>query len=87
MSTYDVRPRWKEELVITSPEGSLVIEMTMGIPSVYFPTEAEWEKQAPPWAISRRAEMLAAVTTWCSREQVPLLFGGWIGTADSSTAP
>ena len=86
MSAYDVRPRWKEELVITSPEGSLVIEMTMGIPSVYFPSEVEWEKQAPLWAISRRGEILAAVMTWCSREQVPLVFGGWIGAA-GGTAP
>jgi len=85
MSAYDVRPRWKEELVITSPEGALVIEMTMGVANVYFPTESEWEKQAPTWAMNRRPEILAAVTNWCSREQVPLSLGGWIGTANSTS--
>lgn len=73
--------------MISGPDGALVIEMPMGIPTVYFPTEFEWEKQAPLWAVSRRPEILAAVTTWCSHEQVALTLGGWMGSADRPATP
>lgn len=66
MPSYVFSPRWKEELVCTSPEGRrLVFEHPMGVPSVYFPTEASWAREAPEWAKDKRGEILEALRAWC----------------------
>lgn len=65
-------PRWKEELVCTSSDGRLVVDMAMGQPNVYFPTDEAWARQAPDWARDRRAELLAELERWCLAQGVRL---------------
>jgi len=66
------QPRWKEELVCTSPMGSFVLEMPMGVVSVYFPTEPVWGKRAPKWAAPYWAEILSQLRAWCGSNGIAL---------------
>ena len=43
---YTFTPRWKEELVCSCEDGEIVIDLTMGIPNVYFYGVATWAKRA-----------------------------------------
>ncbi len=72
MGDYEVRGRWKEELVCKGPEGSLVFEMTMGVLHVYFPTPEKWLAEAPAWAKPKRDEILEAIRAYCKQSNVPL---------------
>jgi len=64
--------RWREELVVSSPEGSLVIEITMGKLHVYFPDEDLWKAQAPDWAKLKWEIYLEAAKDWCSQNNIPI---------------
>ncbi len=81
MGDYEVRARWKEELVCKGAEGSLVFEMTMGVPHVYFPTPEKWLTEAPAWAKGKRDEILEAIDAFCKRSGVPLTIDdkAWVG--------
>jgi hypothetical protein len=72
-SVCQFKPRWKEELVPECPEGSLVIELTMGVLEAYFPTPERWNRDAPTWARARYEELLEALRTWCARQRIPLV--------------
>jgi hypothetical protein len=50
ISNFRFQPRWKEELVCTSPGGTIVLELPMGVLSAYLPTEAAWKHTAPAWS-------------------------------------
>jgi hypothetical protein len=65
-------PRWKEELVCSSVLGNLVLDMPMGVTSVYVPTEASWARKAPEWARAMWPDFHAQLAQWCARERVPL---------------
>ena len=64
--------RWKEELVASSPEGSLVFEITMGTLHVYFPDENRWKNQAPDWAKMKWDIYLEAGRDWCRQNNIPI---------------
>ena len=70
--TITFQPKWKEELVCDSALGSFVLEMPMGIVSVYFPTEDTWRYRAPHWAVAHYASILAQLRNWCEKNGVPL---------------
>ena len=70
---YQFNVRWKEELVCSCPEGALVLDFTMGVPTVYFPSEEIWQQRAPAWAKDKRVEILDELTEWCRSEKVPLI--------------
>lgn len=72
VSPIKFRARWKEELVCTSRLGSFVLEMPMGILSVYFPTEDAWRERAPDWAAPHWAEILSELEAWCAASEIPL---------------
>lgn len=76
-------PRWKEELLCTSPDGQLVLEMMIIEPHVYFPTEEAWARRAPEWAKDRRAELLLALERWCEEDGVSLTVDdkAWVAAA------
>ena len=78
-SPWTFTPRWKEELVCECAEGKLVIDMTMGVVRVYFPSEERWNTAAPPWARPRYVEILAALREWCG-DKTPLVVddSGWV---------
>ena len=67
-------PRWKEEIVATSDEGTLVFEMTMGVNHVYFPDENKWGSAAPVWAKGKWAMYAQACKNWCTNNNVPVTF-------------
>lgn len=58
--------RWKEELVATGPGGSFVLEMPIGILSVYLPPEAEWQNKGPEWARPHWHELRRDLEVWCT---------------------
>jgi len=69
---FTFKPRWKEELVCSSSNGSLVIEMTMGILGVYCPTEEKWKKEAPAWAKNYWGSFKDQLEKWCTESKIPL---------------
>ena len=69
---FTFAPRWREELVCTCPLGELVLEMPMGVLSVYLPTEEVWSRKAPAWAGPHWAAMHAQLTAWCRANRLPL---------------
>jgi hypothetical protein len=72
VTRFTFLPRWKEELVCSSPLGSLVLEMPMGVESVYLPTEAAWRDRAPGWAREHWQEIHTQLQEWCTRNKIPL---------------
>ncbi|MES2444068.1 MAG: hypothetical protein V4574_14660 [Pseudomonadota bacterium] len=64
---FHFQPRWKEELVVTASGGSFVLELPMGVLSAYLPTEAEWRRRAPGWAISLWPRLKVELEAWCSQ--------------------
>jgi hypothetical protein len=71
--TWTFSPRWKEELVCSSAKGTLVLEMPMGVPTVYLPTADVWEVVAPGWARESYEELALELRLWCSRVGIPLV--------------
>jgi hypothetical protein len=63
--------RWREEIVASSDEGSLVFEYTMGTDHVYFPDEQRWAGQAPAWAKGKWTDYKTAAEEWCKKNNVP----------------
>jgi hypothetical protein len=72
MTTIKFNSRWKEELVATSNEGSLVFEFTMGKYNVYFPTQHAWKTSAPEWAKQKWAIYLDECKKWCAENNIPI---------------
>jgi hypothetical protein len=70
--TFRFQPRWKEELVVTGPGGSFVLELPMGILSAYLPTETAWQRRAPSWAVSLWPTLRAELVQWCSDNKAEL---------------
>lgn len=67
-------PRWKEELVVTGSGGdALILEFSMGIPTVYLPTEAVWAGKAPAWAAGLWPELREALEGWCQFNNAALV--------------
>jgi hypothetical protein len=58
---FTFAPRWKEELFCHCSLGSFCVELNIvdGEWFVYFPTEANWEKQAPDWLKPQRSTVLS----------------------------
>lgn len=72
MGNIQFNPRWKEELVASSNEGTLIFEFTMGVSHVYFPTEELWMKEVPDWAKHRWNEFKTACERWCEENRIPM---------------
>ncbi len=69
MSTFKFQPRWKEELVVTGPGGSFILELPMGVLSAYLPTESAWKKKAPNWAKELYPELKQELESWCKESK------------------
>lgn len=63
---FQFQPRWKEELVVSGSGGSFVLELPMGVLSVYLPTEAEWQHRAPLWAQLLWPALKSELEEWCT---------------------
>lgn len=64
-TTFEFKPRWKEELVVTGPGGDFILELPMGILSAYLPTEDVWQQKAPAWARHLWPILRAELEAWC----------------------
>ncbi|MCW8108483.1 hypothetical protein OPS25_08245 [Alteromonas ponticola] len=65
MSIFKFQPRWKEELVVTGPGGSFILEFPMGILTAYLPTHSAWEKKGPCWAQDLWPQLRLELEKWC----------------------
>ena len=63
--TFDFQPRWKEELVVSGPGGSFVLELPMGVYSTYLPTKEAWATKGPEWARSLWSPLKTELGNWC----------------------
>ncbi|EEF62540.1 hypothetical protein Cflav_PD5175 [Pedosphaera parvula Ellin514] len=53
-------------------ERCFIIELTMGILTVYFPTRPKWEAGAPDWAKHQWERVKEDLVVWCKAEHIPL---------------
>ncbi|MCW8108575.1 hypothetical protein OPS25_08710 [Alteromonas ponticola] len=65
MSIFKFQPRWKEELVVTGPGGSFILELPMGILTAYLPTHSAWEQKGPSWAQNLWPHLRLELEAWC----------------------
>ncbi|WP_295890665.1 hypothetical protein [uncultured Vibrio sp.] len=70
MNKFKFQPRWKEELVVTGDEGQFVLELPMGVLSVYLPTESAWESKSSEWARNQYGELKQELEYWCKENKV-----------------
>jgi hypothetical protein len=73
LRNLSVKPRWKEELVISCDAGKFSIDLTMGTLKVYLPDESSFDRVAPAWAQGHWSEVHDAVKQWCESNYVPLV--------------
>jgi hypothetical protein len=66
------QPVWKEKLICTCKAGGFVLDMPMGVVSVYLPPERVWREQAPPWAAAHWTAIEAQLRAWCVAQKIPL---------------
>lgn len=69
MNIFKFHPRWKEELVVTGPGGSFILELPMGILSAYLPTESAWQQKAPGWAKDLYPTLKQELEMWCKENK------------------
>lgn len=69
---FQFHGRWKEELVVTAQGGSFVLDMPMGILSVYLPTRQAWEEVAPEWARQLWPDLKWELEEWCEAHDAQL---------------
>ena len=72
---FTFTPRWKEELVVSCPDGTFILDFPMGDPTAILPGSAIWPKVTPGWAHDRRDAVLAELRAWCSANGVRLEIG------------
>ena len=72
MNKIRFMPRWKEELVATSDEGTLILEIAMGQLHVYFPDQTKWLNSVPAWATEKWKLYMDACTDWCAENKIPI---------------
>ena len=71
--TFAFKPRWKEQLVVTSKNGSFVLELPMGVLSAYLPTQDVWREIAPLWAKDNWPELRQDLEVWCKQNNAKFI--------------
>jgi hypothetical protein len=72
VSKLQFEPKWKEELICTLDGRKFVLELTMGILTVYFPTKSKWDACAPEWAKSHWERVKGDLSAWCEQQKLPI---------------
>jgi hypothetical protein len=72
MVQFKFEPKWKEELVCSCALGSFVLDMPMGVVSVYLPTKEHWKEVAPHWALELWDALYQQLHDWCETQKIPL---------------
>ena len=77
---FTFQSRWKEELVCTTPEGSFVLTLTMGVLTAHLPTKLAWFDKAPDWAKNLWPILYEDLVIWCEPANAKLLIddNAWI---------
>ena len=59
---------------------TFVVELTMGVLTVYFPTQAKWESSAPDWARGEWERVKEELQDWCLQQKIPLVIedSAWV---------
>ena len=70
---FTFQPRWKEELVVTSKNGSFILDLSMGILSAYLPTQNVWHEKAPIWAKDSWPELKQELEAWCKENNAKFI--------------
>jgi hypothetical protein len=52
---------------------SFVVELTMGVLTVYFPTQTKWEALAPEWVRHQWQRVREDLAAWCEQQKMPLV--------------
>ncbi|WP_300066653.1 hypothetical protein [uncultured Ruegeria sp.] len=68
-TTFQFKPRWKEELLVIGPGGSFVLDLPMGVLSAYLPTEENWQKNGPAWARELWPTLRNELEDWCKKNK------------------
>lgn len=68
-TTFKFQPRWKEELVVTGPGGSFVLELPMGGLTAYLPPQNVWREVAPEWAKDLWPVLKTELEEWCKKNK------------------
>lgn len=69
---FKFQPRWKEEMVVTSKDGTFVIDLAMGNLTAYLLPEDLWREQAPSWAKEHWAQLKSELEAWCEKYNAKL---------------
>jgi hypothetical protein len=64
-SVFQFKPRWKEELVVTGPGGTFVLELSMGILTACLPPQELWPEKSPAWARDLWPTLKTELEAWC----------------------
>jgi hypothetical protein len=82
MVQFEFKAQWKEELVCSCAFGSFVLDMPMGVVSVYLPTKEHWKEVAPTWALELWDALYQQLQEWCETGKIPLHLDatGYAGT-------
>lgn len=80
ISKVQFEPKWKEELVCTMDGKKFIVELTMGVLTVYFPTKSKWATSAPEWARPQWERVRADLSAWCQQQNIPLIIedSAWV---------
>lgn len=70
--TFRFLARWKEELVVTGPGGSFILELPMGVLTACLPTHEVWWTVAPEWAVDLWPVLRAELGKWCAANSADL---------------
>lgn len=73
--TFTFRPQWKEELSCACELGEVILDMPMGVTSVYVPHQQTWEAEAPAWALPHWETFNEQLSAWCDEHNIPLYPG------------
>jgi hypothetical protein len=76
----EFQPRWKEELVCSMDGRQFVLEMPMGVLTVYLPSESKWDADAPEWASHQWERVRDDLVAWCAEQSIPVIIedSAWV---------
>ncbi|WP_163831838.1 hypothetical protein [Spartinivicinus ruber] len=73
MSKFKFQVKWKEELIVIGEGGQFILELPMGVLSVYLPSESTWQLKAPEWARNSYIELKDELESWCIENKAKLI--------------
>jgi hypothetical protein len=70
-TTFGFHPCWKEYIEVQGPGGCFAIEHTYSEqPTAYLPSQQDWQRIAPSWAIDLWPVLHDELTAWCGNQGI-----------------